>query len=548
MNERIQRLRQAFTASERQVDTERAVIVTRVYQQNEGKPQIIKRALAFDAILSEMTIEIRDDELIVGNHAQHRRGVPLFPEYAVDWILKDMDTFPTRIGDQFRITEEQTRVLREILPYWEGRCLRDKVMGAIPSFLKEMLDDGVIRNENFTMSGPGHMVPRYPELINQGLDSVIRTCKEKIVSLDPADLEYGEKYNFYQAGIIVCDALIKYANRFAEEACRQAREEADPKRQEELLRIASNCRRVPADAARDLWEALQFVYFVQLGIQIEANGLAIALGCPDQYLFPFYSKDLAAGHLTRDGAKELIECFYLKLNEIDKIYSNDATRYLQGPGHGQTITLGGVTRDGCDAVNELSYLMLEADRDIGLVQPDIAVKIARVTPNSFVREACKNSRAGLTKPKFFNDEVVIQSVMNIGIPLEDARDWGALGCSEPVVNGKTNSWGNSGHLNLAKCLELALHDGKCMITGKQLGPNTGDASKFTCFDQVLRAFKAQVQYFVKHIALFDNILDRLHAENAPLAFYSVALADCIDKGAHANKGGARYNTTSPLGI
>jgi formate C-acetyltransferase len=548
MNERIQRLRQRFVESDRQVDIERAVIVTEVYRDNEEKPQIIKRALALDAVLSRMSVEVRDDELIVGNHAENRRGVPLFPEYAVDWILRDMDTFPTRKGDRFKITEGQKQTLRESLPYWEGKCLRDKIRGALPSKLKEMLGYGVFTNENFTMSGPGHMVPDYETVLQRGLREIKGICKAHMEDLAPDDLDYEEKYHLYEACAIACDALVGFAERFAQEAERLAGRETDEKRRGELLRIAENCRRVPAEPARDFWQALQCIYFLQLAIQMEANGLAIALGCPDRTLYPYYRQDIGEQRLAKETALELIECLYLKLSELDKIYSNEATRYLQGPGHGQTVTLGGVARDGRDATNELSFLFLEADRDIRLVQPDLAVRIHRTTSNDFLREVCINMKAGLTKPKVFNDEVIVQSLLDLGIALEDARDWGALGCSEPVICGKTDSWGNSGHLNLAKCLELALNDGRCMMSSKQMGPHTGDPTRFDNFDDVLTAFKTQVQYFVKYLVMYDNIIDRYHARVAPLALYSIVTRDCLDTGKEFNGGGARYNTTSPLGV
>ena len=535
-------------SSERKVDIERAMIVTEMYRENEEKPQIIKRALALKAILSRMGIDLRDDELIVGNQNKDRRGVPLFPEYAVDWISEQMDTFPTRQGDQFQITEEQKRTLREVLPYWQGRSLRDKIKGSLSPFLKEMLGHGVFTNENFTMSAPGHVVPDYDTVLQRGLIAIRGDCKEQMDALDPRDLSYGDKFNLYHACSLVCDALVEFAHRYAEEADSMAQKEKDGKRRGELFRISENCRRVPAEPARDFWEALQCIYFLQVAIQIEGNGLAIALGRPDQMLHPYYRSDIAKGSLTRESALELIECFYLKLSEIDKIYSNQATRFLQGPAHGQTITLGGVTEDGRDATNELSHLFVEADLDIRLVQPDLAIRVHRTTPEDFLHKVCINIREGLTKPKLFNDEVVIQSLLDLEVPIEDARDWGALGCSEPVILGKTNSWGNSGHLNLAKCLELALNDGKCVLTQKQMGPRTGDRGRFQSFEDILEAFRAQVRYFIQYLVLYDNIIDKLHAEVVPLPLYSILIRECLEKGAEFNSGGAQYNFTSPLGV
>ena len=548
MNRRIERLRKRYVESERKVDIERAVIVTEAYKNNEDKPPIIAKALALEAVFSQMSIAVREDELIVGNLAKDRKGTPLFPEYAVGWILRSMDTFPNRKGDRFQITDEQKETLRKVLPYWRGKCLRDKIKGALPDFLKEIIEFGIFGNENFTMSGPGHLVPDHERILKSGLARIRDDCESRLESLDYSDPEYMDKANLYRAAIIACNALIAWAQRYAQEAERQADSEADPNRRTELLRIAENCRQVPAQPARDFWEALQCVYFIQIAIQIEANGLSVSLGRPDQFLYPFYKNDLDKGKLDRDGLYELIETFYLKLSETDKVYSNEATRFLQGPGHGQTFTLGGVTRTGQDATNELSHIFLETDRDIRLVQPDIAIRVHQTTPESFLQKAAINIRDGLTKPKFMNDEVIIQSMLNIGIPLEDARDWGSLGCSEPVICGKTDSWGNAGQMNLAKCVELALNDGKCMLTGKQMGPRTGAPEDFIEFNDLLDAYRKQVHYFIEFLVLYDNIIDRFHAEVMPVPILSVAVSDCLEKGVEFNRGGAKYNTTSPAGV
>ncbi len=548
MNGRIERLRQRFLDSERLVDLERAIIITEVYQEHEEKPQIIKRALALKAILSRMSIEFREDELIVGNQTKHHRGGALFPEYAVDWILGQMETFPTRKGDRFQITDPQKETLRSVLPYWKGRNLRDKIKGCLPPFLKEMLSNGVFTNENFTMSAPGHIIPDYEGVLQVGLIGIKEFCERRMVELEPQDPNYADSYHLYHASAIVCDGVIEFAHRYSQQASELIQQSNDDHRQKELTRIMENCRHVPAKPARDFWEALQLIYFLQVAIQIEGNGLAISLGRLDQLLYPFYQKDIADGRLTREMALELIECFYLKVNEIDKLASDESTSFLQGPAHGQTITLGGVTKDGKDATNELTHLFIEADLDIRLVQPDLAIRVHRTTPRNLLLKACVNVKEGLTKPKFFNDDVIIQSLLDLEVPLEDARDWGSLGCSEPVIAGKTNSWGNAGHLNLAKCLELALNDGKCMISQKQMGLRTGNPDQFKTVDELLNGFKKQVEYFIQYLVLYDNIIDQHHAQHAPVALYSILIKDCLQKGISFNKGGARYNFTSPLGV
>ncbi len=548
MQARIVRLRKRFVESERKVDIERAVIVTELFRQNEDKPPIVAKAMALEAVFARMHIAVRADELIVGNLTQDPRGTPLFPEYAVGWILESMDTFPSRQGDRFQISEAQKHTLRTVLPYWKGKCLRDKINGALPEELRQSLATGVFGNENFTMSGPGHLVPDYERILEQGLLAVRDDCTRSLAALERADPDFLDKANLYTACRTVCEGVMQWAGRYAAMAEALAQEETDTTRRTELLRIAANCRRVPAHPPRDFWEALQCVYFIQIAIQIESNGLSIALGRADQFLFPYFRQDLESGVIDRETAVELVQAFYLKLSETDKIYSNAATRFLQGPSHGQTLTLGGVNPQGRDATNELSHLLLEADRDIHLVQPDIALRVHRTLPEAFLRKAALNIREGLTKPKLMNDEVVIQSMLDLGIPLAEARDWGALGCSEPAICGKTNSWGNAGQLNLAKCVELALNDGRCLLSEIQMGPRTGDARDFTCFEEVLEAFKGQLRYFLELLVSYDNIIDRHHADVMPAPLLSVVVRDCLAKGVEFNQGGARYNTTSPVGV
>ncbi len=545
-------MKQAFLDSPRQVDTERAVIVTESHRRNRHLSPILRRARALEDLLSRMCIDIRPDELIVGNQNRNRRGVPLFPEYAVDWIRDQMDDFMTRKGDRFFITEEQKKTLREIIPFWEGRCLRDRILDAVPEDLKEVLAHGVLVNENYTMSGPGHISPNYPELLATGLRIVAADCRAAREALDPALEDHGEKRDFYQACEIVSAALVSFAGRYAELAesvmAGLGSSEEDERRRRELRLIARTCRRVPGEPARDFREALQFVYFIQVALQLEANGLAISLGRLDRTLIDHYRRDIASGALSEAEAMELLECFYLKLNEIDKIYSNQATRFLQGPAHGQCITIGGVDENGGDAVNELSRLILDADRDVGLVQPDIAVRIHSGSPDEFLRRVARNVQAGINKIKIFGDEVITRSMRGIGIPAGDAWDFSLLGCSEAVIQGKTNSWGNSGHLNLAKCLELALNDGVCMLTGRTMGPRTGAPASFSSFDELALAFENQVRHFVGHLVRYDNIIDTFHGDEAPLPLYSVAVKGCLEKGVDFNRGGAVYNTTSPLGV
>jgi formate C-acetyltransferase len=545
MNSRIARLKQEFLDSTRQVDTERAEIVTESYRRYENLPPVLKKAHVLKDLLEQMSIEIRPDELIVGNHSKNRRGAPFFPEYAIDWIRDQMNDLMIRKGDRFFISEEQKAQLREIIPYWEGRCLRDQALKRLPEDLKAVHSLGVFGNENYTMSGPGHFSPNYAYLLQKGYAALAAECRKKMAGS-------GGKRDFYEACAVSCEAFINFAARYADLAENLAEElgcgEGDKARRQELLEISRICRRVPAAPASTFREALQFIYFCQIVIQLEANGLSIVLGRLDQTLIDYYRRDITSGELTEDSAMEILECFFLKLNEVDKIYSNQATRFLQGPGHGQCITIGGCRADRSDATNELSYMILDADREVRLVQPDIALRIHKGTPDGLLRKAAVNIKAGINKIKIFGDDVIIRSMEDIGVAKEDSWNFNLLGCSEAVIEGKTNSWGNSGQINLAKCLELALNNGVCTLTGSQMGPATGNAKDFSSFEDVMAALKSQVRYFVKHLTEYDNILDTAHAELAPLPFYSTVVDYCLERGLEFNQGGALYNTTSPLGV
>lgn len=548
MNERTTALKNAFLCATRMADTERAVLVTKSYQANEAQSEPMKRALALRHIMENMTIKIHDHELIVGCHTQNVRGTPLFPDYAAGWISAQMDDFATRPGDRFAISEEQKATLRECLGYWKGRALDERITALIPENLKRTVDSNVIYNASYASKSPGHLVPNYEYLLQTGFDKIIARCEEKLRALNMDDDDYVDKREFYLSCIESMKAVIAFAERFCSLARSMADEETCSVRKEELLQIAANCANIPARPASSYWEALQFVYLTQVAIQLEGNGLAISLGRIDKYLYPYYKADLDAGRITRDDALELMECFYLKLSQIDKISSNESTLVNTGPAHGQTITIGGTLKDGSDITNDVSILVLEADRGIGLAQPDIAVRIHFATSDLLINAVTENVKSGLNKVKIYNDELIERAVRDIGVDDEDAYNFSFLGCSEPVIDGKTNSWGNCGHINLAKCLELALNGGKCMLSGQAIGPDTGDASAFVSIEAVKDAYRRQVEYFTDVLVRYDRIIDMAHKKYLSLPFCSVVVDDCVERGVDFECGGAKYNYTSPLGV
>lgn len=548
MNGRIEALKDTFLSATRMVDTERAVLVTESYKNNEDKSDPMKRALSIRHVMENMTITIRENELLVGCHTPYVRSAPLFPEYASGWISAQIGDFSTRQGDQFAVTDEQMAEVHECLKYWKGRSLDERIAACVPEELQRIIDYNVFYNANYPSQSPGHIVANFEYLLKTGFDKIINICKEKIAGLDINEDDFIDKREFYLSCIEIMQATIDYTKRFAVLARDLAEKEKDPARKAELLQIAENCENVPAKPASSYWEALQFVFIVQMTILLEGNGLGVALGRIDKYLYPYYEADLKAGKIDHDAALELMECFYLKLSELDKIASNESTAVNTGPAHGQTITIGGTLEDGSDITNDISILILEADRDVGLSQPDIAVRIHRNTSQRLIDAATVNVKSGLNKVKIYNDALIKEAVERIGYSKDESYNFSFLGCSEPVVDGTTNSWGNSGHINLVKCLELALNDGKCMLTGVQMGPHTGEASGFKTIDDVKAAYRKQVNYFTDALVQYDRIIDMCHKKYSSLPFCSVVIDGCIEKGVDFERGGARYNFTSPLGV
>lgn len=548
MSKRTDYLREKFLKTKRSADTERAVLITEAYQKFGDRSDPVKRALALSYVLKKMTIHIYEKELIVGCHTQKLRGTPLFPDYAAGWISEELDDIPVRDGDSFDVTEEQKAVIRETLKYWKGNSIQDKIMNCIPEELQKIIDYNVVYNSTYQWKSPGHIVPDYEYLINTGFDEMIRNCEKKIAELDMLQDDYIDKREFYIASIEMMKGVIAYADRFSVLASELAAAEKDDTRKLELLKIAEVCRNVPAKPAGNYWEALQFVYFGQLIMQLEGNGLAISIGRMDKFLYPFYKADVEKGMLTYEDAVELMGCMYLKLAEIDKISSNGSTAFNRGPAHGQTITIGGTYADGSDITNDISVLVLEADRIIHLSQPDIAVRIHENTSQRLIDTVTENVKIGINKVKIYNDRLITESLLMCGVDKEDAYDFAFLGCSEPVICGKTDSWGNCGHINLAKCLELALNDGKCMMTGRQFGPKTGEPDSFKSIEDVKEAYRKQIEYFTDILVKYNRMVDMGHKKFLSLPFCSLTIDSCIERGVDFERGGAKYNYISPLGV
>ena len=561
MSARTEQLKESLLATRPEICPERLLLLTAAYQETEGQPLILRRAEALARVLRTMSIYIRPGELIVGNQARLPRAAPLFPENASTWLEKELDELGRRPQDAFVVREEDKVPLREALLYWRGKTHYDFVKALTRQVLPA--DARAVFNfDNFTLNqalcnfgratgGDGHIILDFVRLLRVGLRAQVAEARQKMAALDRSRPENLEKLLFYQAVNTSLEAAIAFATRFAELAARMAEGEADPSRRAELLAIAEACRRVPAHAARTFREAVQFVWLLHLLIQIESNGHSISVGRFDQCLYPYYQADLAAGVLTREEALELVECFWIKCSELNKVREWAHTHYMSGCPLFQTLTLAGQTRDGAEATNDLTYVCLEATGNMKLHQPTVIVRLHDGSPDALPQEASRCVlRHGGGMPGFFNDEVGIPMLLRLGVSLEDARDWAVMGCAEPQVGGRFNTGtGGTSHLNLLKLLEMALRGGVNPSNGTRLCPTEGDLTSFRSFDELMAAYRRQVQYYVPFMPLLDNVTAAAFATLTPTPLLSGLLGHRLAAGKDVSSGGdPGYNLTPAFGL
>lgn len=549
--ERTEKLRDDLLAKKPQMCHERAIIYTRVYQETEGEPMIIRRAKAFRKWLEEMTIYIQDGELIVGNEAGIPRSAPIYPETEAYYLLEEgLDHFQTRHQDPFVISDKTKGELERVLPWWEGKTVEEVAPHKMPELTCRLMNlkHKIFHPEIHLRGGIGHVSADFWRVLDRGFDGLKQEAEERLNQLDFHDPEDLEKKDFYRAAIITCEGVINYGKKYAQLAIKLAAQEEDPMRKEELEEIAHVCEQVPAKPARTYHEAVQTIWFSHLLLQMESNGLGTSPGRLDQYFYPFYKKDIEEGRITKEQAQDILECFWVKVEEVKRVYDSECARDYAGYSTELNITIGGQKKDGADATNEISFMCLDAEDHLRLAHPNFTVRYHHKLPDDLLHRACEVVRLGMGQPEFLNDETHVPSLMNRGVKLEDARGYTNIGCVEPAVPGKTCSWSNAAMFNLGKCLELALNNGKCMLCGEQAGPETGDLCDFTCIEDVIRAYKEQVAYFVKHMIICLNAIDLTHKELVQTPYLSLLVSDCMEKGKDITAGGAHYNFTSPQGV
>jgi len=540
---RVAKLRQESFEAQPSISVERAVLVTRFYEKNHGKYSIpVLRALNFKNLCQKKTLYIGAKELIVGERGPYPKAVSTFPELTCH-SAEDLRILNSRAMTRYLVSDEDIATYQnEVIPYWQGRTMRERVFNQVPQAWQSAYEAGLF-TEFMEQRAPGHTALD-GIIYRKGMLDFKKQIAEGLAALDYLkDPEAADKAEQLRAMDIACDAAVIFAERHAALAEKMAADTPDPIRKAELKKIASTCRQVPARAPRDLWEALQMYWFVHLGTITELNGWdAMSPGHLDQHLAPFYLKGLADGTLDRESAKELIECFWIKVNNQTAPPKVGVTALESGTYNDFTnINIGGLTRNGADAVNEVSYIMLEAIDEIHLLQPQANVQISHRTPDRFLKEACRVIRKGYGYPSVFNaDEVILQQVRT-GKSIEDARQGGCSGCIETGSFGK-EAYVLTGYLNVPKVLELALNDGVDPLTGDRIGPQTGDPVGFKDFDELYEAFERQLHFIVDLKIRVNNYIERMYATYVPAPFLSVVIRDCIAKGRDYYNAGPRYNT------
>ena len=545
---RMQQFREELLECRPYICAERAVLATQSYKEHADKPITLKRAYTLANILQNMTIFIEPETLIAGNQASQNRSAPVFPEYAMDWVIRELDEFDKRDGDVFYITEETKQQLRDIYPFWQHNTLLSRGLAAMPAQSKVFYDLGIIKAEGNLTSGDAHIAVDYASVLRGGLASYearTRACMERLDLTQVADLK---KLYFYQAILIVIDAVRGFARRYADLAEAQA-QTADEARKAELLEMARILRNVPYEPAETMREAVQSMWLIHLILQIESNGHSLSYGRMDQFLYPYYAADLESGRITEDEACELLTNLWLKTFTINKVRSWTHTQFSAGSPLYQNVTVGGQTPDKRDAVNPLSYLILRSVSQTRLPQPNLTVRYHAGLSREFMDEAIEVVKLGFGMPAFNNDEIIIPSFIARGVREEDAYNYSAIGCVETAVPGK---WGyrctGMSFLNFPKSLLIAMNDGVDPQSGTRLTQGVGHFRDMRTYAELEHAWDVIIRDFTRHSAIIENVCDMVLEEDAPDVLCSALCEDCIGRGLTLKEGGAIYDFISGLQV
>ncbi len=563
--ERTNKLRADFLDTELCVDAERAVLVTEAYQKFEDQPIILKRAKTLNHIAENVTIHTYDNEIIVGNPAAPNRNSGVYPEHSIQWIVDEMDNFPfeKREHDSYIITEENKQKLREIAPYWKGKSVFDRITASY-SYDESKISAAGIGISLFNLyerAGIGHTIPDFEKVINVGYTGLIEEVQIKLDNLNRDDAKYIERRQQYEAMIITLNAAITYCKRYQKAYEEKAEQTNDEALKKEYLQIAKNLENISKGPATNFWEAIQLVHMTVCMIYMESNGHSLSYGRMDQYMYPFYKKDIENGTFTKEQIQEIIEAHYVKLGSPVKV--RDRMTIISNSGRswaGENITVGGLGLDGEDATNDLSFMYVDAIGHTRMMAPWSSVRYSSKTPYEFKRKVTEVIKSGCGHPKIFNDEVAIPSQLRTGRTLEEARGYALVGCVENQIPGKEFSWMDTCYINFAKIFELAINNGKCVncseachlyqkcvVEGKGMGIETGYLKDFENIEQVKMAYEKQLSYILDLTMSCVNIMEVSHRDLVPIPFLTNLYEDAVQKGVDLSHGGAKYNHVGPQG-
>ncbi len=545
-SERIPKLVEDLYRKLPEIEADRAVLLTESYKETEGEPIYTRRAKAFAHILDNVPITIRDNELIVGSATKAPRGCQVFPEFSFSWLEDEFDTVATRVADPFYISDETKKTLHEVYKYWKGKTTSELATSYMAPEAFQAFNHEIYTPGNYFFNGVGHVTVNYPKVIKEGYKSLIEETKAERAKLDFGDADYSKKSHFLDAVLISLEAVVRYAKRYSTLAKKMANETSDMVRRKELESIAETCDYVPYNGARNFKEALQTFWFIQMLLQVESSGHSISPGRFDQYMYPYFKADFENGKITREEAQELIDCIWVKLNDLNKVRDKVSAEGFAGYSLFQNLIVGGQDINGLDATNDLSFMCITATEHVFLPQPSFSVRVWNGSPHEFLIRAAELTRTGIGFPAYYNDEVIIPQLISRGLTMEDARDYNIIGCVEPQKAFKTEGWHDAAFFNMMRPLELVFSNG--VDKGVQIGPKTGELTSLKTFDDFFNAYKTQTEYFIKLLVNSINAIDQAHMELCPLPYESSMVYDCIKRGLPLQEGGAIFNFTGPQGF
>ncbi len=544
--DRIPKLVAHLYAKMPEIESARAKLITESYKMTEDKPIVMRRALAFAHILDNIPIIIREDELVVGSTTIAPRGCQTYPEFSYKWLEAEFDTVATRKADPFYIAEQTRKDLLAADAYWEGKTTSELATALMTEETRAAIEHNIFTPGNYFYNGVGHVTVQYDKILAIGYSGLIGEMQAELDKCDPGDGDYCTKSQFLKAAIISCEAVIRYARRYADLAEKEAASCSDAGRRQELLQIAANCAHVPEHGAATFHEACQSFWFIQQLLQMESSGHSISPGRFDQYMYPYYKKDLEAGKLSREFAQELIDCIWVKLNDLNKCRDAASAEGFAGYSLFQNLIVGGQDKGGIDVTNDLSFMCITASKHVFLPQPSLSIRVWNKSPHDLLMKAADLTRTGIGLPAYYNDEVIIPSLLSRGLTLEDAREYNIIGCVEPQKAGKTEGWHDAAFYNMCRPLELVFSNG--WDKGEKISIETGAVEDMTSFDEFYEAYKKQMNYNISLLVNADNAIDVAHATRCPLPYLSCMVEDCIRRGKTVQEGGAVYNFTGPQGF